>query len=66
MRHCLSLVLSLTCLIRTEATKFESGVNLADDIEATAQLTERVRQPLVAAIRREFRPVSHNLHLKPE
>ena len=36
------------------------------DLETTAQLTERVRQPLVAAIRREFRPVSHTLHLKPE
>ncbi|MCL4176396.1 MAG: SGNH/GDSL hydrolase family protein [Verrucomicrobia bacterium] len=36
------------------------------DLETTAQLTERVRQPLVAAIRGEFRPVSHTLHLKPE
>jgi len=36
------------------------------DMEATVALTEKARAPLVAAIRKAFTPVTHNLRIEPQ
>jgi hypothetical protein len=36
------------------------------DMETTVLLTEKVRQPLVEAVRREFQPVRHTISVVAE